>query len=160
MTASPATCDLTDAHPDLWVLDAIWRDYGGNTAFHGSAVTLKLFEDNTWVGRTLEDPGEGRVLVVDGGGSLRCALLGDRLAALAVKNNWSGLVVYGCVRDSAQLRSMPLGVKALNVHPRKTEKRGTGERDIPVRFAGVTITPGAWVYADADGIVVAERSLG
>lgn len=157
---SVSVTDLSDAHGEkLAILDPMFRDYGGQPAFCGPVVTLKLFEDNSLVRSALEQPGEGRVLVVDGGGSLRCALLGDLLGELAVRNGWAGVVVYGCVRDSRRLGELALGVRALNTHPRKSLKKGVGERDLPVTFAGVTIRPGAWLYADQDGMGVADTRL-
>jgi regulator of ribonuclease activity A len=160
VNGSFATADLSDAHPEAQVADPVFRDFGGKIAFHGQARTLKVFEDNALVRTALETPGEGRVLVIDGGGSMRCALVGGNLCGLAVKNNWSGLVVFGCIRDSEELASQAVGVKALASHPRKSEKGlHSGRQDLPVRFAGVTIKPGAWVYADRDGIVVAEQAI-
>lgn len=157
---SYATTDLTDAHPEAFqVAEPIFRDFGGRLAFHGPMVTLKLFEDNALVRSTLETPGEGRVLVVDGGGSLRCALLGDQLAELAVRNAWAGVVVYGCIRDSEAIGRLPLGVKALATHPLKSIKRGEGQRDIPVRFAGIQFRPGAWLYADGDGLILSDHQM-
>ena len=157
---SLATTDLSDAHPDAQVCDPIFRDFGGKRAFHGAIKTLKIFEDNALLRATLETPGEGRVLVVDAGGSLRCAVLGGNLGALAVKNNWAGVVVYGCVRDSVELAGQAVGVKALGTHPRKSEKGlHTAHADRTVSFAGVTFRPGAWLYADADGVVVAQGPL-
>lgn len=157
---SYATTDLTDAHPEAFqVAEPIFRDFGGRLAFHGPMVTLKLFEDNALVRGTLETPGEGRVLVVDGGGSLRCALLGDQLAELAVRNVWAGVVVYGCIRDSEAIGGLPLGVKALATHPVKSIKRGEGQRDIPVRFAGIQFRPGAWLYADGDGLILSDLPM-
>ena len=157
---SLATTDLSDAHPAaVRAADPIFRDYGGQRTFHGPITTLKLFEDNALVRSALETPGEGRVLVVDGGGSLRCALLGDQLAELAVRHAWAGVVVYGCIRDSEAIGLLPLGVKALATHPLKSIKRGEGQRDLPVHFAGVTFRPGAWLYADADGLLVSDEAL-
>lgn len=157
---SISVTDLSDAHGErLAILDPLFRDYGGAPSFCGPAVTLKLFEDNSLVRSVLEEPGAGRVLVVDGGGSLRCALLGDQLGELGVKNGWSGVIVYGCVRDARRLGELALGVRALNTHPRKSVKKGVGERDVAVTFAGVTIRPGQWVYADEDGIGVADSKL-
>jgi regulator of ribonuclease activity A len=161
----PLTTDLLDANDalieneQLRVLSPMFRCYGGNTAFAGEIVTLKLFEDNSLVRALLAEPGTGKVLVVDGGGSLRCALLGDQLAALAVKNGWEGVVVYGCIRDSAAIRTMPLGVRALNTHPLKTVKKNVGERDVPVTFGGVTLKPGEWLCADEDGVIVSSTPL-
>lgn len=157
---SLATTDLSDAHPTaVQAADPIFRDYGGRRAFHGPITTLKLFEDNALVRSALETAGEGRVLVVDGGGSMRCALLGDQLAELAVRHAWAGVVVYGCIRDSEVIGQLDLGVKALATHPLKSIKRGEGQRDLPVRFAGVTFRPGAWLYADADGLIVSDQAL-
>jgi regulator of ribonuclease activity A len=157
---SHATTDLSDAHPDaIQVADPIFRDFGGQRSFHGLIATVKLFEDNALVRTMLETPGAGRVLVVDGGGSLRCALLGDQLAELAVRNAWAGVVVYGCIRDSEAIACLPLGVKALATHPLKSIKRGEGQREIPVCFAGVHFRPGAWLYADGDGLIVSEQPL-
>jgi len=155
-----ATTDLCDAHGDaVRVVAPIFRDFGGAERFGGRVATLKVHEDNVLVRRALEEPGEGRVLVIDGGGSLRVALLGDQLAALGAGNGWAGVVVHGAVRDSAALATMAFGVKALGVHPRKSAKNGWGERDVPVTFGGVTFSPGEWLYADADGIVVASAAL-
>jgi regulator of ribonuclease activity A len=111
------------------------------------------------VRETLETDGQGRVLVVDGGGSTRCALVGDRLAQLAYENGWTGIIVDGCIRDSDEISRIPIGVKARHAVPKKSAKRGAGERDVPVRFAGLTFTPGDYLYADPDGIIVAERDL-
>jgi regulator of ribonuclease activity A len=157
---SHATTDLSDAHPDaIQVAEPMFRDFGGQRAFHGAIATVKLFEDNALVRSILETPGAGRVLVVDGGGSMRCALLGDQLAELAVRNGWAGVVVHGCIRDSEAIGQLPLGVKALATHPLKSIKRGEGQREIPVRFAGVHFRPGAWLYADGDGLIVSEHPL-
>lgn len=154
------TTDLCDDHADaLQIAEPMFQDFGARVAFHGTIVTLKLFEDNSLVRTALEQSGEGRVLVVDGGGSLRCALVGDQLAALGQRNGWTGVVVYGCVRDTAMLASIDLGIKALTVHPLRSIKRGQGERDVIVRFAGVTFRPGEYLYADADGLIVAEQAL-
>lgn len=154
------TTDLCDEYADqLQILAPLFGDYGGRHNFAGIIETVKTFEDNTQVRALLESPGEGRVLVVDGAASLRCALLGDQLGALARDNGWSGVVVYGCVRDAADLAEIDVGVKALNTHPRKSNKGGGGEVGVPVTFAGVTLTPGQWLCADRDGIVVAESPL-
>jgi len=125
----------------------------------GPIATLKLFEDNTLVRKALEQPGSGRVLVVDGGGSTRCALVGDRLATLAKDNGWAGIIVYGCIRDSAVIAGIEVGVKAIGTTPRKSVKRGEGQQDIAVTFGGVTFEPGAHLYADADGVVVAREAI-
>ncbi len=155
-----ATTDLSDAHPEAQVCDPEFGDFGGNLAFHGVIKTLKVFEDNTLVRTILETPGEGRVLVIDGGGSLRCALVGGNLGVLAVKNGWVGIVVNGCIRDSEEIAGQDIGVKALGLHPRKSEKGlHSGHADKVVAFAGATFKPGAWLYADADGIVVSEQPI-
>jgi regulator of ribonuclease activity A len=160
MTMSFATTDLSDAHPEAQVCDPVFRDFGGKTAFHGPIKTLKIFEDNALVRATLETPGEGRVLVVDAGGSPRCAVVGGNLGQLAVKNNWAGIVVYGYIRDSGEIGAQAIGVKALGLHPRKSEKGlHSAQADRAVTFAGVTFRPGAWLYADADGIVVSDTSI-
>ncbi|WP_126444408.1 ribonuclease E activity regulator RraA [Sulfuricystis multivorans] len=155
-----ATSDLCDAHEGkVRVAAPIFRSFGGRKAFHGQIATLKLFEDNGLVRQALETPGAERVLVIDGGGSLRCALLGDQLAALAVKNGWAGVVVWGCIRDSAAIAAMDLGVLALATHPQKTVKKNLGEAGVPVCFAGIEFRPGDWLYADADGLIVAAERL-
>ena len=155
-----ATTDLCDQVGDeVRVAAPIFRDWGGAASFDGPVETLRVYEDNALVRSTLETPGTGRVLVVDGGASLRSALLGGNLAALAHRNGWSGLVINGCVRDVAELAAVPIGIKALHAIPRRSARTGTGDRGIPVTFAGVTFTPGSYVYADVDGIVVAERGL-
>ena len=154
MTSPIATADLTDEHPDARVAIASFSSFGGKEAFFGPVSTVKVFEDNSLVRTALEEPGDGRVLVVDGGASRRCALVGDRLAALAHRNGWAGIVVYGCIRDSAIIRTIDIGVAALGTSPKKSIKRGQGERDVPVFFAGVRWVPGHFLYADADGVVM------
>jgi regulator of ribonuclease activity A len=155
-----ATADLYDTHGDeLRVLAPIFKDYGGRAEFHGKVATVKVHEDNALVRAALEERGDGRVLVVDGGGSLRCALVGDVLAALGATNGWSGILVYGCIRDSAQIGKTDIGVKAIATNPRKSIKKGAGDRDIAVRFAEVLITPGDYLYADRDGVVLSENKL-
>ncbi|MGJ8670162.1 MAG: ribonuclease E activity regulator RraA [Oceanococcus sp.] len=157
---SYATTDLSDKYTDVvQIADPIFRDFGGNIDFYGPVKTLKLFEDNSLVRASLEQPGGGRVLVVDGGASMRCALVGDQLGELAVNNGWAGILVYGCIRDSAVIAMQAVGVKAMNTHPRKSLKKGVGEEDLTVSFAGVTIAPGDWVYADADGVAVSREEL-
>lgn len=162
---SIATADLCDRYEEpirsgqLRIATPMFRSFGGRTSFEGRIATLKLFEDNSFVRKALERPGQGRVLVIDGGGSLRRALVGDQLAALGVRNGWAGIVVYGCIRDSAAIRAMDIGVLALATHPQKTDKKNVGEAEVPVTFGGVTIKPGEWLYADADGILVAEQAL-
>ena len=160
MTSAWSTADLCDAHEaQVRVLALPWRDYGGCIAFRGPLSTVRTFEDNSRVREAVHEPGRGRVLLVDGGASLARALLGDLLAAKAVENGWAGVVVVGAVRDSAVLATLPLGIKALGSVPRKTERRGLGERDVALQLDGAEVRPGDWLYADADGVVVAARQL-
>jgi regulator of ribonuclease activity A len=155
------TPDLCDAHPDdVRVLDPLFRDFGGEPAFSGPIATVKAHEDNVLVRAALDEPGGGRVLVIDGGGSLRCAMVGGNLAALGAANGWSGILVHGCVRDVGELRAVAIGIKALAAHPRKSGKKGEGARDVAVTFGGVTFRPGEHLYADADGVIVSARPLG
>ncbi len=152
--------DLCDKYSDdLQILDPVFTDFGGRLDFAGPVSTVKCFEDNSLVRLALEEPGEGRVLVIDGGGSERCALLGDNLAQLAIDNEWAGILVFGCIRDSADISQMDVAVKAVNTHPKKSFKKNQGERDVPVRFGGVNFMPGDWLYADLDGVVVADGEL-
>lgn len=153
----PDICD--EFIDEISVLEPLFADFGGKEKFSGEIVTIKCFEDNSLVGDAVRSPGAGRVLVVDGGGSLRHALLGDLLATAAVENGWQGLLINGCVRDVEILESIDLGVKALNIHPVKTEKRGEGRLNVNVTFAGATIRPGSYLYTDANGVVVATRNL-
>lgn len=155
MSTLLATTDLSDQHGAAAQIATLqFFDYGGHETFNGPIVTLWTFEDNGMVRTLLETPGEGRVLVVDGGGSLRCALLGGNLGKLAEENGWAGIVVNGGVRDRAELAACKTGVKALGHTPRKSEKRGVGTANVPVKFGGVTFLPGHHLYADLDGIVV------
>mgnify|MGYP001358371468 CR=1 FL=1 len=155
-----STADISDSHREkVTAADPIFKDYGGRKSFWGEIVTLKIFEDNSFVRKKLGEDGTGKVLVIDGGGSMRCALLGDQLGELAVKNDWVGIVIYGCLRDSIALSILPLGIKAQGTHPFKTDKRNEGQENIPVAFAGVTFTPGQYIYCDADGILVSDKKL-
>ena len=154
-----ATCDLCDAYKNdasgnFGVLPPVFKDFGQHTKFSGEVVTLKCFEDNTLVKAAVDSAGEGRVLVVDGGASLRRALLGGNLGAAAAKNGWAGVVMDGCVRDVAELAQSAVGIRALAAMPLPTEKRGEGQRDVPVQIQGVWVRPGDWLYADEDGMVV------
>lgn len=154
------TADLCDAFgPVVRVAAPIFQDYGGLVRFAGPIETVQVSEDNGLVAQVLETAGQGRVLVVDGGGSPRCALVGGRLAALAHTNGWAGLVINGCVRDLAEIREIPVGVRAINSSPRRGGKTGSGQRGGTVTFAGVTFSPGHFLYADEDGVVLADRSL-
>lgn len=152
--------DLCDAYGDeVTVLDPMFSNFGGRDAFGGPVVTIKCFEDNSLVAEQVALPGDGRILVVDGGGSLRCGLLGDNLAARAATNGWAGVLVYGCVRDVDALAEIELGVQALAPHPRKSVKRGFGDLDVPVTFGGATLQPGQYLYADNNGVIVASQAL-
>ncbi|MFA7895650.1 ribonuclease E activity regulator RraA [Pseudomonas putida] len=154
------TPDLCDAYPDLvQVLEPMFSNFGGRDSFGGQIVTIKCFEDNSLVREQVELDGRGKVLVVDGGGSLRRALLGDMLAEKAAKNGWEGLVIYGCVRDVDALIQTNVGVQALASHPLKTDKRGIGDLNVVVSFAGVTFRPGDYVYADNNGVLVSPSPL-
>ncbi|MGB1883534.1 MAG: ribonuclease E activity regulator RraA [Gammaproteobacteria bacterium] len=155
-----ATADLYDEHGEaLQVLAPIFSDFGGVISFAGPVSTVKVFEDNSLVRSALEEPGEGRVLVVDGGASMRCALVGDNLALLGRDNDWAGIVVYGCIRDAGPIGEIAIGLKAMATNPRKSVKKDQGERDVVVRFADAVIEPGQYLYADQDGIVIARTSL-
>lgn len=157
-----ATGDLCDAHKSdevLRVLPPVFRNFGGRARFAGPVVTARCFEDNSVVKAAVESPGQGRVLVVDGGGSLRRALLGGNLAAAAARNGWAGVVIDGCARDIAELQTCDLGIRALALMPMPTVRKGVGETDVPVLIQGVPVRPGDWLCADADGIVVAAQAL-
>ena len=153
------TPDLCDAYPEVTVLEPMFANFGGVDSFYGPMRTVKCFEDNSMVKQAVAEPGGGAVLVVDAGGSSRCAMLGDMLADQAAKNGWAGVVMFGCVRDVDILATLPLGIQAMGSHPRKSEKRGEGQRDIAVTFAGATLLPGQWLYADNNGIIIAEKAL-
>ena len=166
-----STCDLCDAHRSdiasgaFRVLPPVFHDYGGVTKFAGPVVTVKCFEDNSLVRQALDEPGivetpfgrVGRVLVVDGGASLRRALVGGNIAAAAAKNGWAGVVVDGCVRDAAELAACRVGIRALALLPLPTDKRGEGHRDVAVQVQGVWVRAGEWLYADRDGMVVMDK---
>jgi len=155
-----STPDLSDQHPETTrAVEVQFRHYGGIRSFGGPIATVKCFEDNSLVKEILGQPGDGRVLVVDGGGSMRRALLGDMIAASAVKNGWAGVIIHGCIRDVDEINAMALGVKALGTCPLKTDKRGEGQANIPVQFGGVTFAPDHYVYADNNGVLVAEKAL-
>ncbi|KIQ29028.1 MULTISPECIES: ribonuclease E activity regulator RraA [Pseudomonas] len=154
------TPDLCDAYPDLiQVVEPMFSNFGGRDSFGGQIVTLKCFEDNSLVKEQIALDGKGKVLVVDGGGSLRCAMLGDMVAEQASKNGWEGLLIYGCVRDVDMLAQTDLGVQALASHPKKSEKRGIGELNVPVTFGGVTFKPGDYLYADNNGVIISPSPL-
>ena len=160
-----ATTDLCDANEDqlaagtLRVLPPKFAAFGRRARFAGPAATLEVFEDNALVRTMLLSPGQGRVLVIDGGGSLRCALVGGNLALLAQQNGWHGIVVDGCIRDSQEINACDIGVRALALHPQKSIKKGAGDMNLAIRCAGVAVTPGDWIYVDEDGILVADAPL-
>lgn len=160
-----ATTDLCDDHPDmlddgrLAALPPVFRSYGQHIRFSGMATTLKVFEDNALVRSTLEAPGNGHVLVIDGGASMRRALVGGQLGLLAQQNGWAGIVVDGCIRDTDEINACAIGVRALAAHPQKSAKLGAGQRNVGVMVAGVSVQPGDWIYADADGVLVARQQL-
>ena len=157
-----ATCDLCDAHlddPCLQVLPPVFRTFGGRLRFSGIVSTVKCHEDNSLLKAAVESPGEGRVLVVDGGGSVRRALLGGNLGAAAARNGWAGVVIDGAVRDVAELLACDVGICALVSQPMPPVKRGQGQRDVTVQLQGVQVRPGDMLYADADGILVLARGL-
>ena len=154
------TPDLCDTYPELvQVLEPMFSNFGGRDSFGGEIVTIKCFEDNSRVKEQAELDGKGKVLVVDGGGSLRCALLGDMIAEKAAKNGWEGLVIYGCIRDVDVIAQTDLGVQALASHPKKSDRRGLGEINVPVTFAGVTYRPGEFIYADNNGVIISPTAL-
>lgn len=158
-----STCDLCDEHRNdpaerFRVLPPVFRDFGGRIRFHGSVATLQCLEDNTSVREAVQSPGDGRVLVVDGGGSLRRALLGGNLAAAAEKNGWAGVVIHGAVRDVQEMARCQIGIRALGLLPMATDKRHAGLVDVPVQIQGVWVHPGEWLVADEDGIVVMAAS--
>ena len=158
---TPDLCDEfeTELGKTVRVVAPMFQCYGGRSSFSGEIVTLKIFEDNSLVREAFADNGKGKVLVIDGGGSLRCALVGDQLAILAQGNAWEGIVVYGCIRDSVDIGRLDIGVRALDTHPMKSIKKGAGDRDLAVSFGGVTFRPGEWIYVDDDGIVVSRQPL-
>lgn len=158
---TPDLCDEFEPElgKSLRVVAPMFQRYGGRSSFCGEVVTLKIFEDNSLVREAFGENGKGKVLVIDGGGSLRCALVGDQLAILAQKNGWEGVVVYGCIRDSADINGIDIGLRALNTHPQKSIKKGVGDRNIAVTFGGVTFNPSEWLYADEDGVLVSARPL-
>ena len=154
------TADLVDEHEStLRCCEVQFRQFGAAARFAGPVRTIKCFEDNTLIKQALSEPGQGAVLVVDGGGSLRCSLLGDYIAGLGVKNGWAGLVLWGAVRDTVALGQLAIGVKALGTNPLRSTKTGSGQRDVAVSFGGIVFRPHDWLYSDEDGIVVSDRRL-
>lgn len=155
-----STADLYDEHEGkVQVVNAFLQNFGGKKHFFGPISTVKCLEDNSHVRAALEEPGRGRVLVIDGGASNRCALVGDMMAKMGMENHWAGLVIYGCIRDSAIVATLPIGIKALGTNPRRSVKKGIGERDVILNFADAAFTPGDCLYADEDGILLSEVEL-
>ncbi|PRP77307.1 ribonuclease activity regulator protein RraA [Planoprotostelium fungivorum] len=160
------TADICDAyegeiHKNFWVVDPSlqWKSYGSKSTFAGEVVTVKVFEDNSLVKDILATPGKGKVLVVDGGGSARCALVGDQIAAGAAKNGWEGVLVYGYIRDAKEISAVNIHIKALGTNPLRSIKKGRGDKDIAVVFGGVAFKPGQFIYADEDGIVLSSSDV-
>lgn len=153
----PELCDRYEQ--DVRILEPMLGNFGGRERFFGEIVTIKAFEDNSLVREQVAQPGQGRVLVVDGGGSMRRAMLGDMLAQKAADNGWAGIVIYGCIRDVNAIAETDIGVQALGAHPLKTEKKGIGELNVTVRFGGVDFIPGEYLYADNNGLLVSAKSL-
>jgi regulator of ribonuclease activity A len=149
-----STSDLFDAHPGAASCETQLRQFGGLRTFSGSVATVRCYEDNVLLRARVSEPGGGRVLVVDGGGSFGCALLGDNIAGIAVANGWAGIVVNGCVRDVTALAELPIGIKALGTNPRPSGKGGAGETEVPVTFGGAAFVPAAMLHADDDGVIV------
>ena len=154
-----ATCDIMDKHPELSSCDLQFQRFGRKVAIAGQVRTVKVYEDNTFVRQVLSEPGKGQVLVVDGGGSLHTALVGDMIAKLGQDNGWSGVIVYGAIRDSEQINAMDFALKALGTNPRKSGKHNHGLIDVPVMFGNTEFRPGQFLYSDADGIVVSDRPV-
>lgn len=154
------TADLCDEFSaELQIAQPVFTSYGGRARFAGPASTVKCFEDNSRVKEAVGESGNGRVLVVDAGGSMRCAVLGDLLAEQAADNGWVGVVVHGCIRDSADIAGFDLGVIALGTMPLRSQRKNEGQRDIAIEVAGVRVRPGDWIYADEDGLIVSPRKL-
>lgn len=155
MTGFIPTADLYDEHGDaLASCDVQFKQFGARARFQGEIVTVRCHEDNALLKKVLGEPGRGKVVVVDGDGSLHCALMGDVMAALAASNGWEGVVIHGAVRDVAALAKLDIGIKALGSNPRKSSKHGTGQHNVPVSFGGAVFSPGAQLVSDEDGVVV------
>ena len=160
MTFTTASlCDTHSEEDNFQIAEALFMSYGANPAFSGQITTLKTFEDNVLVRSVLEEKVQNRVLVIDGGGSHRCALVDINLATLAIDNGWQGIVIHGCIRDSAIINQLPIGIRALHTHPLKSHKKDHGDRDLLITFAGVNFKQNHFLYADADGIIVSETML-
>ena len=157
------TAELCDKYSELehfQIAEPIFKSFGAKLSFCGQITTLTVFEDNVLIRNVLEKKAINRVLVIDGGGSHRCALLGGNLANIASNNGWQGIIVYGCIRDSVEINQLPIGIRALHTHPLKSHKKGTGNFNDSVTFAGVHFRKDYYIYADADGIIVSKTILG
>ena len=154
------TCDISDKlHPEVQYLEPVYKIYGTKTSFSGRIVTVKCYEDNSLVEEALKANGKESVLVIDAGGSMNCAMLGDKRAADAINNEWEGILVHGLIRDSVAINGMELGIRALGVYPLKSNKNGVGDSNLIVNFSGVIFTPGEYLYADEDGVIVVKEKL-
>ena len=152
------TSDISDQlHPNVQYLKPVYKSYGGKTSFSGRIVTVKCYEDNSLVEEALKSNGKNSILVVDAGGSMNCAMLGDKRATDAIKNEWEGILVHGLIRDSATIKGMKIGILALGVCPLKSIKKGVGDSNLIVNFSGITFTPGEYLYADEDGVIVVKE---
>ena len=159
-TMNETTCDISDKlHPDVQYLEPVYKIYGAKTSFSGRIVTVKCYEDNSLVEKALKANGKESVLVIDAGGSMNCAMLGDKRAADAINNEWEGILVHGLIRDSVAINGMELGIRALGVYPLKSIKKGVGDSNLIVNFSGVIFTPGEYLYADEDGVIVVKEKL-
>lgn len=154
------TADLVDDFdPEVELCNLPFKSFGRRRAFYGEVQTVKCFEDNALLKAELQQPGRGRVLVVDAGGSTRVAMVGDIIAGLAIDNGWAGILVNGCIRDSEEIDSMAIGLRCLGTSPKKSSKEGAGQAGIPIKFGGVIFRPGDYVYSDADGVLVSASKL-
>jgi len=159
-TMNETTCDISDKlHPNVQYLETVYKSYGAKTSFSGRIVTVKCYEDNSLVEQALNGNGKESVLVIDAGGSMNCAMLGDKRAADAINNEWEGIIVHGLIRDSVAINGMEIGIRALGVYPLKSIKNGVGDNNLIVNFSGVTFTPGEYLYADEDGVIVVKEKL-
>ena len=159
-TMNETTCDISDKlHPDVQYLEPVYKIYGAKTSFSGHIVTVKCYEDNSLVEEALKGNGKESVLVIDAGGSMNCAMLGDKRASDAINNEWEGIIVHGLIRDSVAINGMELGIRALGVYPLKSIKNGVGNSNLIVNFSGVTFTPGEYLYADEEGVIVVKEKL-
>ena len=155
-----STCDISDKlHPSIQYLEPVYKSFGLKKSFSGYIVTVKCYEDNSLVEEALNSNGKGSVLVIDAGGSMKCAMLGDKRASDAIKNEWEGIIVFGLIRDSAVVNTMPIGIRALGVCPLKSVKKGIGKRNLNVSFSNVKFTPNEYIYADEDGVIVTKNKV-